>query len=336
MLFLFYSVIASVDVVKSARGFLAVAALSIPALLYRWRFQSVKTLLFIQRFACAVIFINILYIALFPHYSYMSGSLAGDMRGMFPHKNGFGHTMAAFTIFLLPVLTDLRKPTAWTLTKLACFVVGMAFVVASHSSTAAGQLLVGIAAVLGAAFIGQVPKYSVRASLAIAFFALFLFAALVAGTGILASVVGAVGKDMTLSGRTYIWAALIPHIFDFPLSGHGFSMFREPSYTEYFLRNVPFSINSPHSTYIEILLNIGIPGGIAWFALILRRLYLKVVHVGGSAQQAIAKRREIAIIAMTLVGSATEAGQMLGPIDSLSIFLLVLPMDRISRRARNI
>ena len=333
LFFLLYSVLASVDLVKSARGLLAVAALSIPALLYRWRFQSVATLIFVQKVACAIIVVNIVYIVLFPHYAYMSGSLEGDMRGMFPHKNGFGHTMAAFTIFLLPVAGEFRRPSSWTFTKLFCFAVACLFVVTSHSSTAVFQVIVGISAAVGAAFIGNIPKYSVRGLLAISIFALLLVAALFAGTGILGSLVGAVGKDMTFSGRSYIWAALIPHIFDYPMSGHGFSMFRDPSYTAYFLRNVPFSINSPHSTYIELLLNIGIPGGIAWFTVVLSRVYLKMVRVADSAEQAIAKRREIAIIVMTLVGSATESGQMLGPIDALSIFLLVLPMDRPWRPA---
>lgn len=325
--FILLSVVASVDVAASARGLLAVVSISLPILLFRWRFGAVGSFAFIRAFAVIFILANLIYCVVFPHYAFMSGSLAGDMRGLFPHKNGFGHTMATLVIILMPTSGERWSLRPSFLIRCAASVLALFCVVESHSSTAVLQTVFGIASIGAASLIRKVPDGNLRGLIAISAFLAILAIALFVGTGLMSNIVGAVGKDMTLSGRSHVWAALIPHILDYPFTGHGFAMFRNVPYTVQFLNNVGFGVNSPHSTYIELLLNLGIPGAVSWFLLVLRQLYVKLTAEEVTSADGVARNREIAIIMMTLIGATTEAGQMLAPLDTFAFFLLVLPLD---------
>jgi len=90
---------------------------------------------------------------------------------------------------------------------------------------------------------------------------------------------------------------------------------------------VPFRVNSPHSTYIELALNIGIPGTVLWVLFVLARLIVIVVTVPQLQTHRVASARFAAVIIMILVGSATEAGQMLSTRFALVIMMLALPLD---------
>lgn len=330
--FLAISVVASVDKAASARGALAVISLSLPILLFRWRYGEVGALEIIRQIAVIIISANFIYCILVPHYGFMSGSLEGDMRGLFPHKNGFGHTMATMAILLLPSPSQRHAIRFSFMIQIFGFALAMIGMVMSHSSTALIQFAVGIGSILVANVAGRIPGVSTRVFLAFGLFMGILAIALFAGTGLLSDVSGVVGKDTTFSGRTYVWAALFPHIFDYPFTGHGFAMFRNIYYFNQFVGDVPFGVRSAHSTYIELLLNIGIPGTCLWLLLVLKQLLMKVVAVRQSDMEAAARNRSIAVIIMTLLGAATEAGQMLAPLDTLTLMLLALPLDGYFQR----
>lgn len=326
------SVVFSVDKVASARGALAVISLSLPMLLFRWRFGEVGALEVVRKISFIIISANFIYCILVPHYGFMSGSLEGDMRGLFPHKNGFGHTMATMAILLLPSPSQRHAIRPSFMIQIVGFALAMIGMVMSHSSTALIQFAVGIGSIMVANVAGRIPGVSTRVFLAFGLFMGILAIALFAGTGLLSDVSGVVGKDMTFSGRTYIWAALFPHIFDYPFTGHGFAMFRNGYYFTQFTADVPFGAKSTHSTYIELLLNIGIPGTCLWLLLVLKQLLMKIVAARQSDMEAAARNRSIAVIIMTLLGAATEAGQMLAPLDTLTLMLLALPLDGYFQR----
>lgn len=73
---------------------------------------------------------------------------------------------------------------------------------------------------------------------------------------------GAIGRDATLTGRTDVWAALIPVAMQKPVFGLGFGGFWTPETME--LYNIPGS----HNGYLDILLELGFVG-IILFALFL-------------------------------------------------------------------
>jgi len=62
------------------------------------------------------------------------------------------------------------------------------------------------------------------------------------------------GRDATLTGRTQVWASLLPVVMDSPLVGKGFGGFWTPGTRDL------FQISEAHSGYLEILLGLGFIG----------------------------------------------------------------------------
>ncbi len=323
------SIIASQDVGASLRGIVAVIVMTLPVLLYYFEFGSVRMQALIRRWAMFVVVANIVYAAILPHYGFMTGSLAGMMRGMFLHKNLFGQYFAVLFIVFFGSLIGPASRERSRLVDAAFCVAALGCVVLSRSST--GVMISG-AGIIGLALARFFELFPVRGPRQLVIFAmLFAFLGLVAVGGplIVAELVGSTGKDLTFSGRTRIWEALIPHIFDHPWTGHGFSMFRNVYYIDQFTARLTSEAKSTHNTYLELLLTIGIPGTVVWLTFVLCRLFTKLASGAPSPSLRAAHHQEAAIIIMTLIGSTMEAGQMLAPLAIWPMLAACLPLGRI-------
>jgi O-antigen ligase len=138
-----------------------------------------------------------------------------------------------------------------------------------------------------------------------------------------ASIAHALGRDSTLSGRTGIWAAVIPMAPN-PLVGAGFESFwLSQSVAARLSELIPgLPLNEAHNGYIEVYLELGWVG-LSLIALILIDAYRRSVK---------AFRREpvlggllIAYILCAMIYSLTEAGfRMMG---SMWIFFLLAVME---------
>lgn len=62
------------------------------------------------------------------------------------------------------------------------------------------------------------------------------------------------GRDSTLTGRTEIWAAILPTAMESPILGGGFGGFWTPSIVE------KLGVNECHSGYLEVILELGFVG----------------------------------------------------------------------------
>ena len=128
-----------------------------------------------------------------------------------------------------------------------------------------------------------------------------------------ASGANALGRDATLTGRTNIWAAVIPMAPN-PLVGAGFESFwLSPRVYERLARLFPgLPLNEAHNGYIEVYLELG------WVGLGL----IGLISIDGYRRSVKAFRREpalggllIAYILCTMIYSVTEAGfRMMDPI----------------------
>lgn len=132
-------------------------------------------------------------------------------------------------------------------TSLACFLLGCALMLASH--TRFFKKHPSRAYILG-------PAVFVLGGLAIFFNA----------TG---DVAGALGRDSTFSGRTDIWSSLFPAVSS-PMIGTGFDSFWNSPNVLVFQRNLeglgfyhPERLNEAHNGYIEVYLNLGWIGVLA-------------------------------------------------------------------------
>jgi exopolysaccharide production protein ExoQ len=147
--------------------------------------------------------------------------------------------------------------------------------------------------------------------------ALILLVAVAAGLVIFlgggASAARALGRNPTLTGRTDIWAAVIPMAPN-PLVGAGFESFwLSPSVQERLWHVFPgLPLNEAHNGYIEVYLELG------WVGLAL----IGLIFISGYRRSVMAFRRApgfggllITYILVAMVYSVTEAGfRMLNPI----------------------
>jgi O-antigen ligase len=158
--------------------------------------------------------------------------------------------------------------------------------------------------------------------------------AFVAGSILAESVAAGVGKDLTLSGRTEVWEALLPAIYEHPVFGHGVAMFRQTGYLQQYTTSIAWGPRSTHNSYIEMALNTGIPSAILWLGYCLLNLARKVLATPRDRVLRVVRVRETAIIAIVTVGAMTEAALLFGPLITWVLLLAAMgaPEDRVVER----
>ncbi|NBB63343.1 O-antigen ligase family protein [Pseudomonas sp. ODNR1LW] len=316
----------SINVDASVRGIIAVTLITIAPILYRTRYGAEETWRLVYYFVSAAAILNVIYTIAFPQFAVMGGSYNGMVKGLFYHKNLMGHFFAiSFFIILLNPRFKIRFSTAGIL-KIIALACSLLLVILAKSSTAVVMIGVGISIVAGLTMIRPLKNKFGRISL-------ILMICLAAGTAatltyniMISTVATAFGKDSTLSGRSGIWEQLIPLVADRPIFGYGFAMFRQPEVFDRFV-HASWDVSSTHSTYLELCLNIGIPGTLALVTLILSRLFAKVGPSPTSNGQRRTQALEIIIITLVLVASALDAGMMLAPIVLWPLLLMALPLS---------
>jgi exopolysaccharide production protein ExoQ len=215
-------------------------------------------------FGTAVL-LSVVVALLLPHYG-VTGSMlmlaedarhVGAWRGLYAHKNIFGIVMVlSATIFCL-VKVERRRWIVWT-----GFSISVALILLSTSKTALILLLT---------FIALLPLYRAlrwNYSLVVPFF----IAVILIGGGVAAwfldnatVILSALGRDLTFTGRTDIWAAVINKIWERPWAGYGYHVFWlgvvdnsielwSPT-TSHFIKPA-----HAHNGFLDVLLDIGILG----------------------------------------------------------------------------
>lgn len=202
--------------------------------------------------------LSLLFAIGLPKYGIMGGIHEGALRGVFTHKNQFGAFMApGGVIFLLNALKGERFSWLyWGLLILNCGAMVM-----SQSTTALGTF--GLMLILCIIYRMFRWRYEVMilATLAvtiIGFVGLVLFTGYIGSDSLLSSL----GKDTTLSGRTYIWQYVWDQIQLKPWLGYGMTAFwnglEGPSgYIQYAMR---IGVIYAHNGFLDLWLSIGIVG----------------------------------------------------------------------------
>ncbi|MDR3472006.1 MAG: O-antigen ligase family protein [Devosia sp.] len=324
------STVLSVDLTASVRGLMAVVVISLPILLFKNRFGSVKTIEMMRNFAVVAVLANLLYTAALPRYGVMGGALSGSVRGMFLHKNFFGQFSAV--AFLLLVPSPALKPlfSYRNLVTAGACMLALASVVLSRSSTALVLSAVGMLSLGVSWVIGSVPARSMRTYLLLGALLLLSGFAYFFGLQLAGDIAGGFGKDITLSGRGELWDALLDALYERPWFGHGFAMFRQPDYIALFTSQVAWGPRSTHNTYLEMALNLGIPAAALWASFLVARFVGKATRTPRDPRERMAYTREAAVMLMIMIGSFTEAGMMLAPLATWPLLLAVLPNRRLS------
>jgi len=220
---------------------------------------------------------------------YTSGGRAFDPEGgpmnigVNTNKNTLGLIVYIVTLgtvwSIRGLLSDRHAPnrTRRLIAQGTLLAFGLALLWMAHSSTSIACFLLGIVLLL-ATNSRLIRRQPVRVHMLCGGIVVAgLIALMVGGLG---SVAGALGRQSTLSGRTLIWAALIPASSS-PMFGTGFDSFWTSPEAEIFHRNLlnwyhAEQINEAHNGYIEVYLNLGWVG-VALIATVLLSGYRRAV-----------------------------------------------------------
>lgn len=330
--FCFLSVLVSIDAAGSIRGLFAAGLITSGVLFYRLKFGVLKTMETLAAFFVVLALANVAYTILFPQYAVMRGSYAGMVKGLHYHKNGLGQTTAIGLIFILnfwKMGLDLRYRSIIGILAVLCSIV---LILLARSSTAVVLVVIGCGGVF---FLRHIQNIRVPlARLGIFVMVMFVLAALSTTYMFVAEAIAAAfDKDVTLSGRSGIWEQLLPLIGQRPILGYGFAMFRDPVVIDTYVK-ATFTVRSVHNSYLEQALNIGVIGTSCFVGFLLIRLATKFIKVVQDLELQRAQAVEIIVITLVMMGSFTEAGRFMAPVDGWAIMIAMLPFSTYAAQHR--
>lgn len=177
----------------------------------------------------------------------------GAWHGAFVHKNEMGGFMAIAIL----VLVQLEQRMLW---RIGGVVTAMGLVVLAQSATALLMVGAGAATALILRRVASLPHRQATAY----FFSVVTLVLLVLGTLAVqyATVVGGLGRDNTLTGRTDIWPAAWDMIQVRPWVGWGPGVWIQQNAdpARYVGAQAGFNVGHTHNTVLEILLLWGVLG----------------------------------------------------------------------------
>jgi len=210
--------------------------------------------------------LSLLLIKYFPEYGIQYRSMGGQMWiGATLQKNGLGRLCLISAFFLIWTLVQRWKgkdiPVSKYQTYADLFVLMLTLFIMSgpggqFSATAIASLGVGLVV-----FIGLL--WSQKHRIILGANSLTIITILIFGLGALQPFMGGsfvkdiasnFGRDVTLTGRTEIWASLLPDLMRQPFFGHGFASFWTP------MTEKIHDIGEAHSGYLEVMLDTGFLG----------------------------------------------------------------------------
>ncbi len=203
-----------------------------------------------------IIFTSLLFVVLLPKYGVMGGFHVGAWRGIYNHKNVLGKIMvpSAIVFYLLALISPKQRWIFWSL--LGASVMLMIFTKAASPIINLIILLslLAILPILRWNYLFMVPIIIGMTSIGI------LFYLLIAANS--EQLVGALGKDLTFTGRTNFWPLMLDKIWENPWLGYGYGAFWQgldgPS--AYVLNASEFKAPNGHNGYLDLCLELGLVG----------------------------------------------------------------------------
>jgi exopolysaccharide production protein ExoQ len=200
---------------------------------------------------------SIVAAVLFPQYGTDHMEHLGAWQGLFPHKN---ICASAMLLFLTPALYARWRGPIGQLARVAYIGLILFVLVMTQSRTGwiVGVLYVAVSMLLK--LFGRIRRQDLVVA-AIILVPLALLAAwqLSAQSNV---AIGMLDRDITLSGRTHIWAALTTSLLKHPLLGYGYSAFwagfRGESGNVALL--LGWAVPHAHNGFLEVALELGLVG----------------------------------------------------------------------------
>jgi exopolysaccharide production protein ExoQ len=202
----------------------------------------------------AMLMLTVGVLVLFPGWSTRPTEVGGPLgwHSIFTHKNGLGGFVA---LALLTFWFD-RGRYRWV-----WLIAGVVLLIGSRSSTALLLVLASAAVLLWQRCYRAVDRLHVRA----VFAGVSASVLLVGGTLLVfrpSLFTALLERNDTFTGRTEVWAAVVRHVAERPLAGHGWSgIWRQSSpITQEIWREARFEAFYAHNGYLDLLLQVGLVG----------------------------------------------------------------------------
>ncbi|MBG1240126.1 O-antigen ligase family protein [Nostoc sp. NZL] len=215
-----------------------------------------------------------LFALLIPKYSIVGDVGTVAWRGIYPHKNLLGKrfVLSAAIFFFLAMTNRENRWVLWL-----GYIASGVLVLLSKSTTSLGNFIIITVAfliyyrILHLKYKVMVPIVTLLATFGIAFYTWFLSQA--------DTILGSVGKDTTLTGRSDLWPAVLDMIAKKPWLGYGYGAFWEKNgESSLVLQTVQWNTPNAHNGFLDLWLALGLVGVLVFiigFVInLLRSIYL--------------------------------------------------------------
>jgi exopolysaccharide production protein ExoQ len=286
------------------------------------RYQALESIL--RRFAYVFMPFSLVVVKYFPAFGVdYSGSGIKMWTGIALQKNGFGSMCSISALFFLWAYLRRRERATprvrhqgWADTSVFLIALFLLSGAEKNSATAATTLGVGVAALVVLRMSRSVKLVVPKAVLLalVMFVIAFGVAAPFLGGSNVAGFSSQLGRDDTLTGRTAVWAAVLPAMEQQLMLGHGFGSFWTDA------RRRSYEISDAHNGYLDILLEMGAVGlafYFGWFLSCAWKLHDTLAWDYNWASLA------ICYLLMGLVFNVTES-TLSGLVDKISVVVVLV------------
>jgi exopolysaccharide production protein ExoQ len=203
-----------------------------------------------------IIIFSIIFSIILPKYGQMSGVHVGAWRGIYNHKNVLGKMMV-FSSIVFSLLALKAQKQRWAM--LGLLGMSVTLIIFSRASAPLLNLFIIWIALFALHILRWNYLFMIPALIGIASVGIVIYTVLSTNA---AQVVGAFGKDLTLTGRTNFWPLILDKIWENPVLGYGFGAFwrglEGPS--AYIWNSSTFKSPNAHNGYLDLCLDLGLVG----------------------------------------------------------------------------
>jgi O-antigen ligase len=278
----------------------------------------------IRRSAYILVPFSLLLIKYYRHMGVGYNIWSGEeyLIGVTTDKNALGRLCLISGVFILWELTRARDKVQLAgkldrMLTMVMFGLTMMLLSRSKSSTSLASFLAGsaILLVLGVPMVQR----NVRSIVAIGVVGAVLTLVLAPALNLVELVVTSLGRDMTLTDRTFVWGDLIG-LGTNPLVGVGYDTFWLGERLETFMR--VHQVNSAHNGYLEVYIELGIIGLLLLAAVLVSSSWKAMGFLTADPDYG---RLRLALLVMFLLYNVTESGYKLTT--GIAFVFLLVTMD---------
>ncbi len=209
-----------------------------------------------------------------PTWGRMTEIFPGAWSGVFREKNALGNRMAlGVVIFLSAAALNPRRRILWSL--MAC--LALLLIVLSTSKTSLISLALGLSS-FGLVFLVRRGPVTAVVATFVAITSAILFGLVVAFAS--DAILGLLGKDATLTGRTVLWAAITRQAELSPWTGYGYGAiwFEETVWgpLPWITKQAGFRAYEAHNSWLDLWLSLGY-AGVGFFALYFVEIWIRAI-----------------------------------------------------------